>query len=98
MTTDDYCLDIIGGNPDMLVPWILMASYLYYHRDTQLLTDAVFDILCTTLQGQYDCVNHIHKYLITRSDLQVVSLFKLEEGQYPRSCVGAALSVRRDLC
>ena len=36
-------------NPNMLVPYYLMFSYLYYEKDVSLIEDTEFDKLCQTL-------------------------------------------------
>ena len=56
-------------NPNMLVPYYLMFSYLYYEKDVSLIEDTEFDILCQTLLEKYDSVEHMHKHLVSKESL-----------------------------
>ena len=42
MHFDQQCMDAIE-NPNMMVPWYLMASYAYYEQDQPILSDGLFD-------------------------------------------------------
>lgn len=53
-----------------LVPHFLMSCYLYYELDKQVYTDDQFDQLAHRLLDQWDSVDHMHKHLITRADLE----------------------------
>ena len=56
-------------NPNMLVPYYLMFSYLYYEKDVSLIEDTEFDKLCQTLLEKYDNVEHMHKHLVSKESL-----------------------------
>tara|TARA_Y100000593_G_scaffold85973_1_gene163851 strand:- start:221 stop:487 length:267 start_codon:yes stop_codon:yes gene_type:complete len=56
-------------NPNMLIPYYLMFSYLYYERDISLIEDTEFDNLCQTLLEKYDSVEHMHKRLVSKESL-----------------------------
>ena len=56
-------------NPNMLVPYYLMFSYLYYEKDVSLIEDTEFDKLCQTLLEKYDNVEHMHKHLVSKEAL-----------------------------
>ena len=56
-------------NPNMLIPYYLMFSYLYYEKDINLITDGEFDALCKTLLDKYDGLTHMHKHLVTKTAL-----------------------------
>ena len=56
-------------NPNMLVPYYLMFSYLYYEKDISLIEDTEFDKLCQTLLEKYDSVEHMHKHLVSKEAL-----------------------------
>ena len=56
-------------NPNMLVPYYLMFSYLYYEKNISLIDDSEFDKLCKTLHDKFDEVQHIYKDLVSTSDL-----------------------------
>jgi hypothetical protein len=69
-----------GGH---LVQHYLMASYLYYHMNLSPMTDAAFDKLCERLLAQYDSIDHPHKYLIDKGELESGTGFYIPENQYP---------------
>tara|TARA_R100001224_G_C3959629_1_gene128648 strand:+ start:275 stop:541 length:267 start_codon:yes stop_codon:yes gene_type:complete len=56
-------------NPNMLVPYYLMFSYLYYEKNISLIEDTEFDNLCQTLLEKYDSVEHMHKHLVSKESL-----------------------------
>ena len=56
-------------NPNMLVPYYLMLSYLYYEKDITLIDDTEFDQMCKTLLEKYDEVEHMHKHLVSKGAL-----------------------------
>ena len=56
-------------NPNMLIPYYLMFSYLYYEKDITLIDDGEFDQMCKTLLDKYDDLKHIHKHLVSKDDL-----------------------------
>ena len=56
-------------NPNMLVPYYLMFSYLYYKKDISLIDDTEYDNLCKTLFDKFEEVKHFHKHLIKKENL-----------------------------
>ena len=56
-------------NPNMLVQYYLMLSYLYYEQNVSLIDDAEFDKLCKTLLEKLDNLNHMHKHLVSKEAL-----------------------------
>ena len=56
-------------NPNMLVPYYLMFSYLYYEKNISLIEDTEFDKLCQALLEKYDSVEHMHKHLVSKESL-----------------------------
>jgi NAD-dependent DNA ligase len=77
----------ITENPNMLVPYYLMLSYAYYKLDDPLVSDAFYDKLARKLLKEYDNIDHYHKHLISKDDLQAGSFL----GEYP-SIIGGALN------
>lgn len=78
-------------NPNMTVPYLLMASYLYYCKDeSPPLLDHEFDWLCRYAKQNWSQIQHRHKNLIKRSWLDAGSLFKLREDEYPLLVKSAA--------
>ena len=56
-------------NPNMLIPYYLMFSYLYYEKNITLIDDTEFDQMCKTLLEKYDEVEHMHKHLVKKENL-----------------------------
>ena len=56
-------------NPNMLIPYYLMLSYLYYEKNISLIDDTEFDQMCKTLLEKYDEVEHMHKHLVKKENL-----------------------------
>ena len=46
-----------------------MFSFLYYEKDINLIEDTEFDQMCKTLLDKYDDLEHMHKHLVSKSDL-----------------------------
>lgn len=80
----------IAGNINMLVPWYLMASYMYYIRDYSLLSDGYFDQLCEQLRAAWDRVEHFHKHLVNIEDLSAGTCLRTD---FPLRVQGAAHAV-----
>ena len=64
-----------------LVPFYLMSSYLYYKEDRQVLTDEDFDRLAKRLLDNWDSVEHMHKHLISKEDLQAGTGYAIQYTQ-----------------
>ena len=56
-------------NENMLIPYYLMFSYLYYEKNISLIDDAEFDAMCKTLLEKLDTLTHMHKHLIKKESL-----------------------------
>jgi|TARA_R100001460_G_scaffold2812_1_gene8832 NAD-dependent DNA ligase len=74
-------------NINRLVPFYLMSSYLYYKEDRQVLTDEEFDKLAKRLLDNWDSVEHMHKHLISKEDLQAGTGYAI---QYTQRIINAA--------
>ena len=70
-----------------LVPFYLVSSYLYYKEDRQVLTDEDFDKLAKRLLDNWDKVEHMHKHLISKEDLQAGTGYAI---QYTQRIINAA--------
>tara|TARA_R100001460_G_scaffold25725_5_gene51838 strand:+ start:2083 stop:2343 length:261 start_codon:yes stop_codon:yes gene_type:complete len=70
-----------------LVPFYLMSSYLYYKEDRQVLTDGDFDRLAKRLLDNWDSVEHMHKHLISKEDLQAGTGYAIK---YTQRIINAA--------
>lgn len=86
---DGYALSLIEGNRNLLVPWYLMASYMYYCQDRPIITDALFDSICKRLDAEWDDIDHWHKVHVDRGSLSAGTCLKLES-DYPDRVKGAA--------
>jgi aspartate ammonia-lyase len=56
--------DVWRVNPNMLVPYYLMHSYIYYEINDSIITDYEYDEICKELKDKWDDVKHYHKHLV----------------------------------
>ena len=75
---------------NLLVPYYLMSSYLYYKEDKAVLLDSEFDLVCQRLLDEWDDIVHWHKELINKDDLSAGTGYAI--GKYPNRVKYAALS------
>jgi hypothetical protein len=87
---DAYCRRLIDANPNLLVPWYLMASYLYYHEDESLLSDPLYDEICARLKANWKTIKHRHKRLIDFKSLGAGTGYTLPRHKYPTIVRSAA--------
>ena len=85
---------IYRRNPDMLVPWYLMTSYLYYKMDESVISDEEYDWICKELDKKWDEVEHQHKYFVDRDALSAGTGFQLRK--YPARVEFAAKQLLDD--
>ena len=78
---------------NLLVPYYLMSSYLYYKEDKSVLTDGEFDLLCLRLLDEWNDIVHWHKELINKDDLTSGTGYAISE--YPSRVKFAAQSFYR---
>ena len=71
----------------------LMCAYAYYVEDRPLITDAEFDELSRYILTNYDEIEHHHKYLVTKGDLEAGTYL----GEYPERVKGAVRSYRNEI-
>lgn len=90
---DDIALDAIQRNPNLIVPWILIGSYLYYCCDFSILSDQLFDSFCHLLQKRYDSFTHRHKTIVTQEHLRAGSLYDLTPYDYPSIVRGSSIQL-----
>jgi hypothetical protein len=83
-------------NRNMMVPWYLMAAWAYYCADEPIITDGSFDFLCFRLDIEWGQIEHWHKHLVDREQLQAGTCLKAE-GDYPEIIKGAARSLMTGL-
>jgi NAD-dependent DNA ligase len=87
---DDKCMDAIE-NPNMMIPWYLMAAYSYYEQDDPILSDGLFDGLAKRMLECWDDIDHWHKDLITTRDLEAGTLLARD---FPERVKGAVKHLR----
>lgn len=90
MLYDQQCMDAIE-NPNMMVPWYLMAAYSYYEQDDPILSDGLFDALAKRMLECWDDIDHWHKDLITTEDLEAGTLLARD---FPERVKGAVKHLR----
>ena len=95
MLLDDISREVCKRNKNAVVGFILLGSYIYYHKPHQsyLFTDTTFDAMCKFMLKHYDDIEHRLKHLITKEDLQAGTLFKLQDWQYPIQLIGLAIEL-----
>ena len=56
-------MNVQNIDKNMLVPYYLMSSYLYYVEDKQVLSDGDYDNITKRLLNEWNEVKHYHIYL-----------------------------------
>ena len=73
---DTHAAEIFAENPNMMVPWYLMASYAYYKEDNPIFSDAFFDEMGKTMLVIWDDIEHFHKDKINKNEYFPLSNLK----------------------
>ena len=97
LTLDSYAEAIISKNENMMVPWYLMASYLYYVKDQSIFTDAYFDELCVRMLDSWGKIKHFHKKHVDIESLKAGTGFTLTEKSTPTRVKYAAIQAYKML-
>ena len=71
----------------------LMCAYAYYEQDDPLISDQEFDDLATFILENYDAIDHPHKHLVTKDNLEAGTYL----GEYPNMVIGAVKSYRKEI-
>ena len=71
----------------------LMCSYAYYELDKPLISDTEFDMLAKEILDNWDNIEHMHKYLLTK-DMLVAGTYL---GEYPNIVKGAVGNYMKEL-
>jgi hypothetical protein len=87
----------IPNDNNLLVQWYLILSYAYYIEDESLVSDSEYDALCVRLLDKFDEIEHHHKHLISKDDLEAGTGFALARRDYPSIVIGAAQHLKEDL-
>lgn len=89
----DLTNPIYDDNINMLVPYYLMYSYLYYEENESIVPDAEYDRICKTLYEKWNDIEHRHKNLIDKDTLLAGTGFQLK---YPEMVKGAAKRLMKE--
>ena len=87
---DNQCIQIVGSNVNMCVPWYIMAAYAYYVEDNPLLEDHTFDHLATKILNHWEDIEHFHKHFLNKDMLTAGTYL----GEYPSRVKGAVAELR----
>lgn len=68
----------IKANANLLVPFYLSTSWLYYERDESIISDDLYGVICDRLDKEWDSIEHWHKGLIDRSSLKAGTGYYLQ--------------------
>ena len=92
MTLDDKVEQLVSKNKHLLVPWYLILSYAYYHRDVSLVSDELYDRICRDLLNALSSfdIEHRHMGLCDLDALVAGTAFQLPETDYPSMAVSCA--------
>lgn len=90
---DKECFDAVDSNPNMLVPWYLMAAYAYYVDDDPIISDASYDALVRNLLAHWDQVEHHHKHILSKEQLEAGTFL----GEYPSRVKWAVRNLRDNI-
>jgi hypothetical protein len=92
---EGQCRAVVNTNPNMLVPWYLMASHAYHWLGRMIISDALYDEICQRLDAQWDAITHWHKIYIDRSALACCSGNYLTEDRMPQRAFWALQQLLR---
>ena len=85
------CFQVCTDNPNMYVPWYIMAAYAYYIEDTPILSDTTFDKMSLKILKEWDNIEHFHKQFLTKEMLVGGTYL----GEYPTRVEGAVKEIRK---
>lgn len=91
---ESYCRERIASSPNMLVPWWIMAAWVYDQRlgGDALISDALFDEIADRLDREWETITHRHKHLLQRAYLKSALAIR---GRWPLISMDAAESLLR---
>ena len=65
-------------HPNKLISWFMIASYAYYHLDLNVMSDYDFDYLVKRIIENWENIDHPHKKLIEKSNLDAGSGYDID--------------------
>ena len=87
LEAERYVRELIAANKNLLVPFYLSLSYLYYEKDEIIVGDDTYGIICDRLFAEWDEIEHFHKHLVEREALKAGTGYHLK---YPDRVAHAA--------
>ena len=69
-----------------------MCAYAYYELDKPLISDTEFDLLAKDILNNWDNIEQMHKYLLTKDMLEAGTYL----GEYPNMVKGAVGNYMRE--
>ena len=87
---DQQARDDFKLSKKSVIGWIILASYCYYQRDENILSDEAFDKMCKYVLGNWTVIDHKFKYLMSEEDMKAGSLNTLKYEDYPRGFIKIA--------
>ena len=87
---------IYNDNPNMLVPYYLMYSYLYYKKNESIVNDAEYDMICKRLYDEWNDIEHHHKHLVDRDSLIAGTGYYIKYDERIKGAAIALLQTRRE--
>lgn len=89
---DFHFNSVFAENKNMMVPYYLIASYGYYEDNFSIISDHLFDSMAKTMLDEWDSIEHFHKSLITKNDLEAGTYL----GKYPNRVIGGYHSLLKE--
>ncbi len=80
--------DIATMHPNKLISWFMIASYAYYHLDSSVMSDYDFDYLVKRILENWEDIDHPHKDLIKKTNLDAGSGYDID---FPLMVRGATI-------
>lgn len=93
LTYESEAGKVIAENPNMLIPYYIMASYAYYVEDDPIFTDSFYDEMAKTILEWWDNIDHYHKSYLNKDALNAGSYL----GNYPPIIETALESFRNEI-
>lgn len=94
---DQQLIGAVNSNINLAVPWFLMTSWLYYHKDINIISDVAFDRLCRIIDESWSDIKHNHKHLIRRSDMKAGTGYSIPDHKFPLRVKSAAMSLYHEV-
>lgn len=93
MIHDELCRKTIDTNPNMMIPWWIMAAWAYQYGDDPIISDGLFDEMAIRMKRDWDKLRHRHKLLLDKKLLN--SAIAMHPRKWPTMAVNAAMRLQR---